>query len=108
MTIAELHSNEELRQHEFPVSRDKIFLAHAGVCAIPRRVAERVAHYAMTCTLGDQETLLPYFEIQQTRALAAQLIGAQPDELPKVGKRNSRWSIQQNLETETIKSAIYT
>jgi predicted transcriptional regulator of viral defense system len=29
-------------------------------------------------------------------------------ELPKIGKRNSRWSIQQNLETETIKSAIYT
>ena len=29
-------------------------------------------------------------------------------ELPKLGKRNSRWSIQQNLETETIKSAIYT
>jgi len=28
-------------------------------------------------------------------------------ELPKTGKRNSRWSIQQNLETETIKSAIY-
>jgi predicted transcriptional regulator of viral defense system len=29
-------------------------------------------------------------------------------ELPKTGKRNSRWSIQQNLDTETIKSAIYT
>ncbi len=29
-------------------------------------------------------------------------------ELPKTGKRNSRWSIQQNLETATIKSAIYT
>jgi predicted transcriptional regulator of viral defense system len=29
-------------------------------------------------------------------------------ELPKMGKRNSRWSIQQNLETATIKSAIYT
>jgi len=29
-------------------------------------------------------------------------------ELPKSGKMNSRWSIQQNLETETIKSAIYT
>ncbi len=28
-------------------------------------------------------------------------------ELPKFGKRNSRWSIQQNLETETIKSSIY-
>lgn len=29
-------------------------------------------------------------------------------ELPKQGKRISRWSIQQNLEMETIKSAIYT
>lgn len=29
-------------------------------------------------------------------------------ELPRAGKRNSRWGIQQNLETETIKSAIYT
>jgi predicted transcriptional regulator of viral defense system len=29
-------------------------------------------------------------------------------ELPKSGKMVSKWSIQQNLETETIKSAIYT
>lgn len=29
-------------------------------------------------------------------------------ELPKQGKRLSRWSIQQNLEIETIRSAIYT
>ncbi len=29
-------------------------------------------------------------------------------ELPKIGKYNTRWSVLQNLETETIKSAIYT
>jgi predicted transcriptional regulator of viral defense system len=29
-------------------------------------------------------------------------------ELPKSGKRNSRWSIQQNIDTETIKSAMFT
>lgn len=29
-------------------------------------------------------------------------------ELPKTGKRNSRWSIQQNLDKETIKSAMFT
>ena len=29
-------------------------------------------------------------------------------ELPKAGKMISRWRIQQNIETETIKSAIYT
>lgn len=29
-------------------------------------------------------------------------------ELPKTGKRNSRWSIQENLETDTIQSALFT
>jgi len=29
-------------------------------------------------------------------------------ELSKTGKMTSRWSIQQNIESETIKSAIYT
>lgn len=29
-------------------------------------------------------------------------------ELPKTGRRISRWSIQLNLDAETIKSAIYT
>lgn len=29
-------------------------------------------------------------------------------ELPKTGKRQSRWSVQQNLDAETIKSAVYT
>jgi len=29
-------------------------------------------------------------------------------ELPKEGKRLSRWNIQQNIDTETIKSALYT
>ena len=59
MTLAELLCNEELRRHEFPVARDKIFLAHAGVCPLPRRVSEAVRFYAELCTKGDQETLLP-------------------------------------------------
>ena len=29
-------------------------------------------------------------------------------ELPKSGKITKKWSIQQNIETETIKTAIYT
>ena len=46
MTLTEILSNEELRRHEFPVTRDKIFLAHAGDCPLPRRVAEAIADYA--------------------------------------------------------------
>ena len=55
MTIAEILSNEELRRHEFPVTREKIFLAHAAVCPLPRRVAEAMRDYALESTLGDQE-----------------------------------------------------
>ncbi|HTD65805.1 MAG TPA: aminotransferase class V-fold PLP-dependent enzyme [Candidatus Limnocylindria bacterium] len=85
MTIAELHANEELRQHEFPVAASKIFLGHAGVCPLPRRVAEAIAHYTLNATQGDQEALLPLFKIQQSRELAAKLLDAQADEIAFVG-----------------------
>src|SRR5215218_10114908 len=77
MTITELHSNEELRRHEFPVATGKVFLGHAGVCPLPRRVAEAIAHYTFNATQGDQEALLPLFRIQETRELAARILNAQ-------------------------------
>ena len=85
MTLSELHTNEELRRYEFPVTREKIFLAHGGVCPLPRRVSEAIRHYAALCTLGDQETLLPATNLHETRALAARLLGAQTDEIAFVG-----------------------
>lgn len=85
LTLEEILSNEELRQHEFPVCRDKVFLAHAGVCAIPRRVSEAIRAYATESTLGDQETLAPAFALDKTRELAAKLIEADPSEIALVG-----------------------
>ncbi len=85
MTIAELHSNEALRRVEFPVAADKVFLGHAGVCPLPRRVAEAVSHYSFNCTQGDQETLLPLYKLQQMRESAAKILGAQRDEIAFVG-----------------------
>ena len=85
MTIAEIQSDESLRQREFPVSRERIFLAHAGVAPLPNRVSEAVRDYADRCTLGDQEALLPTHTIRHTRDLAAKLIGAQSTEIAFVG-----------------------
>src|SRR6266849_10831313 len=85
MTIAELHSNEELRQHEFPIARTKVFLAHAGVCPLPRRVAEAVRDYATLTTRNDQEELFPGERFAQVRQLAARLLQAQPEEVAFVG-----------------------
>jgi selenocysteine lyase/cysteine desulfurase len=84
MTLPEILANEELRQREFPVARDKIFLAHAGVCPLPRRVAGAIAECAQQSTLGDQETFVMR-RLDDARKLGAQLLNCQPDEIALVG-----------------------
>ncbi|MGA3181410.1 MAG: aminotransferase class V-fold PLP-dependent enzyme [Verrucomicrobiota bacterium] len=81
MTVNEILSNEELRRHEFPVACGKIFLAHAGVSPLPRRVSDAIRDYALQCALHDQWSLLGESLPRQTRQLAARLIGAQPEEI---------------------------
>ena len=85
MTIAELLSNEELRREEFPVVRNGVFLGHAAVCPLPKRVAEAVARFATGCTANDQERILSPSYINEIRQLAARLIGAETDEIALVG-----------------------
>jgi len=85
MTLLELFSNEELRQYEFPVARENIFLAHAGVCPLPRRVSEAIRNYAEQCTHGDQETLLSAQQLRHPRELAARLLATKPGEIAFVG-----------------------
>jgi selenocysteine lyase/cysteine desulfurase len=84
MTLKEILSNEELRQREFPVARDKIFLAHAGVCPLPRRVADAIAECARQGTLGDQEAFMLH-RLDDARKLASQLLKCQPDEIALIG-----------------------
>ena len=84
MTLSEILSNEELRQHEFPVAKNKIFLGHAGVCALPRRVAQAMIDCANDGTLGDQEAFVMH-KIADTRNAGAKLLNCQPDEVSLVG-----------------------
>ena len=84
MTLTELLANEELRQNEFPVTRGKIFLAHAGVCPLPRRVAAAVSECAQRGTRGDQEAFVLH-RLNDARQLGAQLLRCQPDEVALVG-----------------------
>ena len=84
MTISEILSNEELRRREFPVAAEKIFLAHAGVCPLPRRVADAIADCATKGTLGDQEEFM-LARLDDARKLGARLLNCQPDEVALVG-----------------------
>jgi cysteine desulfurase / selenocysteine lyase len=93
MTVAELLANEELRHHEFPVTRDKIFLAHAGVCPLPRRVADAVAQYAHQAMTSDQEMPVYTATLERGRTLAARLLQCQPGEISLVGPTSLALSI---------------
>src|SRR5665213_1939235 len=84
MTLNDILSDEELRLREFPVAREKVFLAHAGVCPLPRRVAEAISECAKQGTLGDQEAFMLH-RLDEARKLAAQLLNCQPDEIALVG-----------------------
>jgi cysteine desulfurase/selenocysteine lyase len=84
MTLAEILADEALRRREFPVVRDKIFLAHAGVCPLPGRVADAIADCARQSTLGDQEAFMLH-RLDDARRLGARLLNCQPDEIALVG-----------------------
>jgi cysteine desulfurase / selenocysteine lyase len=84
MTLAEILANEDLRRREFPVVREKVFLAHAGVCPLPRRVADAIAECVRQGTFGDQEAFMLH-RLDDARKLAAQLLNCQPEEVALVG-----------------------
>ncbi len=85
MTLSEILNSEELRQHEFPVTREKIFLAHAADCPLPRRVAEAISKYALQSSTGDQEKFVFPAVAERGRALASQLLKCQANEVAFVG-----------------------
>jgi cysteine desulfurase / selenocysteine lyase len=84
MNLPELFAVEELRRREFPVVRDKIFLAHAGVCPLPHRVATAISGCAGEGTLGDQEAFMLH-RLKDARNLSSQLLGCQSEEIALVG-----------------------
>src|SRR5450756_2256605 len=84
MTLNEILTNEELRRAEFPVTKGKIFIAHSGVCPLPRRVAQAMNDCANEGTLGDQEAFVMH-RIDDARKTGAKLLNCQPDEVSLVG-----------------------
>jgi len=89
MTLNDILTDEKLRQHEFPVTRDKIFLAHAAVCPLPRRVTETTQTYLQSAQCGDQEAVLPAGWMRRLRELTARLIRLTRTKSPWSGRPRS-------------------
>jgi selenocysteine lyase/cysteine desulfurase len=85
INMAKMLRDESLRWREFPVCQEKVFLAHAGVSPLPRRVAEAMKDYVDAAARDNQENVVADEVIGETRALAARLIEAKPEEIAFVG-----------------------
>jgi selenocysteine lyase/cysteine desulfurase len=84
-TLADLLSNESLRAEEFPLVRDSIFLAHAGVTILPRRVTRVMQEHLEQSCLRMQEYPEAWKSVTETRGVAARLIGARASEISLLG-----------------------
>ena len=84
MNLPELQNDEALRQREFPVCADKVYLAHAGVSPLPACVTRAVQETAAAAALDDQEKGLGDL-LRSTRTRAAEMLGADVGEVALIG-----------------------
>lgn len=80
-----LIKDEAARLDAFPISRNKIFMGHAGVTALPRAVADAMVAYSREASenFGDFAPILR--QIEHARESSASFIGASPDEIALLG-----------------------
>ena len=84
MKLPCLQDTEALRQREFPVCAEKVYLAHAGVSPVPACVTRAVQGTAEAASLNEQEVGLGDL-LRVTRARAAKLLGANVSEVALIG-----------------------
>lgn len=77
--------NETLRREAFPVCRSQIYFAHAGVTALPKVVADAMIDYVRRSSENHQEFGTVLEEVKTARKIAADFIGARPDEVALLG-----------------------
>lgn len=78
-------AGETRRLAEFPILRERLFLAHAGVTPLPRRAADAMrAHIAASCE-HHQEFGEVMRDIARTRVVCGKLIGADAREIALLG-----------------------
>jgi cysteine desulfurase / selenocysteine lyase len=89
-------SDESARLAEFPVAREQIFMAHAGVTILPRRAARAMQEYAEKSCVQHQEFADAYRAVNETRKIAGDLIGAKAAEISLIGPTSLGLSLVAN------------
>lgn len=96
MTVDQLQSDNALRQREFPVVQEKIFLGTANVCPLPRRSTAAIQAYSEKSHTGDQERQVPPLFFTRLREKCAQLLGVDRSDIALVGPTSIALSLVAN------------
>jgi cysteine desulfurase/selenocysteine lyase len=83
--LQELIENDEKRRAAFPICRNKIFMAHAAVTALPRVVADAIIRFTEESAANFENFAALLKSIQDARVSAARLIGSGPEEVALIG-----------------------
>ncbi len=95
--IDQLDQNEDLRREEFPACRDRVFLAHAAVAAIPQVAITAMDEFNRASATGEldyADVLLP--QMDTVRESAAKIIEADADEIALIGPTSTGLSLVAN------------
>ena len=79
------YPDEAVRRREFPVCAGKVFLAHAGVTALPRGVAEAVCAHTLRSAEMPQEFAEVLRDVKEARRVCAGFIGGDAQEVALLG-----------------------
>ena len=85
-------ADEARRVAEFPIVGNQVYLAHAGICPLPRRVADAMGACLERSQIDDQENAAGEV-IDPTRALLARFLSVPEDEIALVGPTSNALSM---------------
>ena len=94
--LTSLLSDTELRHRLFPITKSRIFMAHAAVTVLPGPVAEAMSTLIQRCSEEFRDFSETLALIQRTRESAARLINASPDEIALLGPTSLGLSLVAN------------
>lgn len=97
MTLEQLEKDETLRRAEFPACRDRIFMAHAAVTAIPQCAVNAMNRFNDASGTGELDyTHVLLSQMDEIREVAARLIEAEAEEIALLGPTSLGLSLVAN------------
>lgn len=96
MPSSNVIASESARLDAFPVAREQIFMAHAGVTVLPRCAARAMQEYIEHSCVQHQEFADAYRMVNETRRIAADFIGARASEISLLGPTSLGLSLVAN------------